>query len=72
MQANNISWHVFHARHFCNVKLVKIIYTNLLKASLNKPSSLCQGCTVKQDTSVNPALLGKSLKCDINDICYMM
>ena len=23
-------------------------------------------------TSVNPSLTGKSLKCDINDICYMM
>ena len=49
IQANNIIWHVLQARHFYNVKLVKIIYTNLLKASLNKPSSLCQVCTVKQD-----------------------
>ena len=47
MPANNIFWHIFHARHFYTVKLVKIIYTNLLKASLDKPSSLCQGCTVK-------------------------
>ena len=38
IHADNIIWHVFHARHIYDVKVVKIIYTNLLKASLNEPN----------------------------------
>ena len=38
MQTDKIIWCFFHACHFWNVKLVKIIYTKLLKTSLNEPS----------------------------------
>ena len=67
------------------VKLIEIVHMDMANKMMNFSmiqstsvtgnSNLCDIDAIQLEschTSVNPSLTGKSLKCDINDICYMM